>query len=134
MNMIVASRGLSKDLLVLKNKAMNFPILQTTKVQVYCCDWNPIINPPPQKNKKQKRKQKNTHPSYNLKNIHSLLLCIVVAFLSTFSVSINHFQRNRIAAAAILCSTLKRSNGNKNFHLGGNLREKYASIHTLAKT
>ena len=60
MNMIVASRGLSKDLLVLKNKAMNFPILQTTKVQVYCCDWNPIINPPLKKTK-NKNENKKTH-------------------------------------------------------------------------
>ena len=42
----LVSRGLSTDLLVLTNKATYFPICQTVKALVFCCDWSPIIKTP----------------------------------------------------------------------------------------
>ena len=93
--MTVASRDLTKDLLVLKNKAMNSQFGKQRRFRSTVVTGTPFSIPlpphPPQKNKNQKRKQKNAHPSYNLKNMHSLLSCIVAAFLSTFSVSVTHF-------------------------------------------
>ena len=41
----LVSRGLSTDLLVLTNKATYFPICQTVKALVFCCDWSPTIKP-----------------------------------------------------------------------------------------